>query len=299
MKLRRKPKQKSTYYAGEVRSGKMESKKKLRRKRYMREVSKATAIESNMIKLLTIANSNNPEIHLRFWEENLKSNYPVIEIRESNFINGGLGIFATNNCIYLPKNLMYIPNFPGKPQTKPADENSEMSKYQFAVYIKNKLNYLFPSLEPDPKLPCAQFINAPMRQTQGNYSDCVDSECHQAMHVSNARLIRNYPGGFQGLKRIYPGFEILGSYSTSHRLPKVEDYNQKIKSYQKQWKKETNKALKKERDWIIEIKEQKKAQIAHWEAAAKEIKFRIIEDQSIKTVDDFEDISNDEDDEDF
>jgi len=37
-----------------------------------------------MIKILTIAKSDDPSLHLNFWKENLKLDYPVIEIKKSN-----------------------------------------------------------------------------------------------------------------------------------------------------------------------------------------------------------------------
>jgi len=77
-------------------------------------VEKEAAIQANMIKLLTIVKSDNTDFHLIliFWQENLRSYYPVMEIKQSNLVKGGIGVFVTDNCIFLPKELMLIPHSP-------------------------------------------------------------------------------------------------------------------------------------------------------------------------------------------
>ena len=76
-----------------------------------------------------------------------------------------------------------------------------MSQYQFALRQGGKIVYLFPTLDADSSLPCAQFINSPLRKTQGKYSQEVNPQCQQAMHRG-----KKPPGGFRGHKTIYPGF---------------------------------------------------------------------------------------------
>ena len=77
MGLRENPKRKTIHEAGVIKSGKKENQKRLRRIWYQRQVAKQAAIDANMIKVLTIAKSNNPSLHLNFWQENLKSDYEV------------------------------------------------------------------------------------------------------------------------------------------------------------------------------------------------------------------------------
>ena len=225
MRLRQNPKRTNSYEAGSVRDKRKYYKKKIRRVRDIQRTEKEAAIHANMIYLLTIAKSEDPALHLFFWKENLKSGYPVVTIRRSNLTKGENGLFVTDNCIYLPEGLMYIPNCPEGPRNEPAEEGSVMSMYQFAITYRGKMAYLFPTLEPDSSLPCAQFINTSLRPTQGNYSDNVNQQCRQAMYQSNVKLTGNRFGGFIGTKRIYPGFEVLGKYSSSYLLPQVEDYD--------------------------------------------------------------------------
>jgi len=224
-----------------------------------------------MIKVLTITKSDDPSLHLNFWQENLKSDYPVIEIKKSNLKNGGLGVFATDNCIFLPKGLMYLPNVDGQPRDTPAEEGTTMSNYQFSITLEGRTKYIFPTLEHNSQLPCAQFINTPLRKTQGHYSTEVNPNCKQAMHVGNSVLLGKFPGGFRGNQVIYPGFEILGSYSSSYCLPKAEDYDRKCKDYEKQWNEETQIALQKERRWRTEITTKNQKKINYWRKFASSI----------------------------
>jgi len=54
-----------------------------------------------MIHLLTIVESNNPDLHLSFWQKNLTSDYPVVEIKKSNLLIGGFIDFVIDNCVSL------------------------------------------------------------------------------------------------------------------------------------------------------------------------------------------------------
>ena len=153
MKLRRQPKQKQCYEAGPVRNVGKKYHQSLKRIEYIKSIRKQAAIDANMIKVLTIAKSDNPSLHLNFWQENLKSDYPVIEIKKSNLKNGGLGVFVTDNCIFLPKGLMYLPNVDGQPRDAPAEVGTTMSNYQFSITLGSRTKYIFPTLDPDNQLP--------------------------------------------------------------------------------------------------------------------------------------------------
>ena len=50
---------------------------------------------------------------------------------------------------------MYIPHSLEEPQPNPAEEGTPMSDYQFAVYKGNAKSYIFPTLDPNPKMPYA------------------------------------------------------------------------------------------------------------------------------------------------
>ena len=263
MKLRENPKRKTIYDAVLTESRENRNMKRSKQVRYRRQVKKQAAIDANMIQLLTIAKSKNPAIHLAFWIENLRSDYPVIEIRKSNLIKGGLGVFATKNCLFLPRGLIYAPNCNDGPHSEPAEASNPMYLYQFAISQGGRTSYLFPTLDPDPTLPCAQFINTPLRKSQGTYKDNVKEKCHQAMHINNAKLLGKYPGGFIGIKTIYPGFEILGSYMSSYHLPTSMDYRDN-KDFNDQWLSETQKAIDEEKERISIFKNKKKEKIQYW-----------------------------------
>lgn len=299
MNLRNNPKQKSLYYAGTIKSGQKENKRKLRRERYARKIAKETAITSNMMKLIMVAQSNDPLVHLEFWKENLQSDYPVIEIKKSNLTYGGIGVFVTSNCFFLPRNLMYIPHSLIEPQLNPAEEGTQMSDYQFAIYKGNAISYIFPTLDPNPKLPCAQFINTPLRKTQGYYKDNVSEGCLQAMHTGNVSLLGRYPGGFLGHQIIYPGFEILGPYMSAHHLPIVSDYHHNRVNYDKRWKDETKEALKKQGNWVKEIKENFKKEITYWKKAAHNIYLKLNKNTPSYTILALEYDQDDDNDEDY
>ena len=264
MELRQNPKQKSIHDIGTARSYKNYNEKKLRNIWHVKCIEKEAAIKANMIKLLTVVKSDNPYIHLNFWQENLRSEYPVIEIKQSNLVHGGVGVFATDNCIFLPKGLIFIPHSNTELQETPAPPGSKMSNYQFAVKCENKTYYLFPTLEVNASLPCAQFINTPLRKKQGYYDHEVRSTCKQAMHIGNVKLFGKPPGGFRSHKIIYPGFEILGSYMSSYRLPRAIDYWENRKNYNDEWIKETRKANTKQRSWISKIKKKNQTKIKEW-----------------------------------
>jgi len=61
----------------------------------------------------------------------------------------------------------------------PADANSEMSQCQFSINRNATEYFIYPTLEPDHKRPCAQFINAPLRKKQGHYTEEVGIHCRQ------------------------------------------------------------------------------------------------------------------------
>ena len=224
-----------------------------------------------MKRLLSVVKDDNPASHLEFWKENLQSDYPVLEIRTSNLVNGGLGVFVTDNCFFLPKRLMILPNCNTDPQEHPADKETLMYMYQFAVYHRNRVVYIFPTLEPDSSLPCAQFINTPLRRTQGVYTTNIVPHCRQAMHIGNVKLLGKLPGGFITHRIIYPGFEILGPYNSSYRLPSVPDYWEKHEEYEKIWCKETQDAISNEQTWVNEIKTKHSAKFEIWKKAAFDI----------------------------
>lgn len=299
MNLRQNPKRKSIQDIGTAKIYRKYTDKSRNSIKYVKRIEKEAAIEANMVKLLTIVKNDNPAIHLQFWQENLRSDYPVIEIRRSNLINGGFGVFVTDNCYFLPIGLMFIPNCIEAPHNEPAEKDTIMSHYQFAVFDGNKKSYIFPTLEPNPKLPCAQFINTPLRKTQGEYSNGICDGCVQAMHLGNARLLGRYPGGFKSHRIIYPGFEVLGTYMSSHRLPIIKDYYQRRTSYEKNWKDATQEASRKERLCIQEIKEQFKDQITYWRKYASKIHFKLLTDDAIINTNDFDKTPNDLYDEDF
>jgi len=165
MELRQNPKQKTIEDIGRVRNNKKIHARKHKRYIYLRKNEKEAAITANMIKLLTIAGSINPEDHLNFWRENLRSDYPVIELGTSYLVNARLGVFVANNCVFLPNGLMYNPHFIQEPQ-ETAAENPPMSLYQFMIETGRETAYILPTLEPDASLPCAQFINTPRRKLQ-------------------------------------------------------------------------------------------------------------------------------------
>jgi len=97
--------------------------------RFRRHVFKKATAESNMLRLLTFAKSDKPELHLNFWQENLRSDYPVVVLRKSSLIDGGLGVVVTNNCVFFPSELMCIPNCNQAPQYLPAEKGTLMSLY--------------------------------------------------------------------------------------------------------------------------------------------------------------------------
>lgn len=288
MKTRRNPKHRNIYEAGNVKDYENKNKKRLRQIWYIRKVAKQAAIEANMIRVLTIAKSNDPTLHLQFWLENLRSDYPVIELKKSNLKHGGLGAFVTTNCVFLPKGLMYLPNLDGPIRDEAAEPGSIMAKYQFAIKHEGRTKYIFPTLEPNTKLPCAQFINTPLRKTQGKYSAEVKPNLHQAMHIGNTRLLGRSPGGFIGNQVIYPGFEILGSYCSSYSLPTVADYDINRKEYEKHWKEETHNALVEERKWKRNYREHNRKQIKHWEAFASSVRCKVTQEEPIITIEDYE-----------
>jgi len=51
------------------------------------------------------------------------------------------------------------------------------------------------------------------------------------MNLNNATLLGRNPGGFTSRQVIYPEFEILGSYSSSHRLPTAPYYTANNQDY--------------------------------------------------------------------
>jgi len=285
MKLRQNPKRTTTHEAGPVEDKKKYYQKKIRIVRDIQRTEKEAATNANMISLLTLSKSKDPALHLRFWQENLRSGYPVVEIRRSNLLKGMNGLFVTNNCVFLPKGLMYIPNCPEGPQNKPAEEGSAMCMYQFAITHQGKMAYLFPTLEPDSSLPCAQFINSSLRPSQGNYSDNVNHNCRQAMQQSNVMLTGSGFGGFIGTKDIYPGFEVLGKYSKSYALSKVEDYDANRAAYMEKWERDTQVASSQQTAWISEIKQKNKKRIAYWKDAAKIVSCKLIIDNPIISID--------------
>ena len=296
MELRKNPKQIIIRDAGPIRN----HKKRHERKKYKiwnnKRLEKQAAIEANMISLLTIAKINNPDLHLNFWRENLRSDYPVIEIRKSNFVNGGLGVFVTNNCVFLPSGLMYIPNCIEEVQHEPAEEGTTMFMYQFSISTRSGPAYLFPTLEPNDKLPCAQFINTPRRKTQGFYSEGVDPNCAQAMHLGNVRLLGKFPGGFRGHKVIYPGFEILGPYMSSYRLPTAEDYWENRNIYEERWEVDTKNAITRQRAWLEEIQKRDGEKIDYWRGVALEIYPRLLEKDPMFTFGSSDEVDDTEDD---
>ena len=295
MPLRPNPKRKIIQDAGEVRNSKKYHMSKLNRANYSKRVERESAIDANMIKLLKVAKSRKPEDHLNFWKDNLKSDYPVVEIRKSNLVHGGYGVFVTNNCIFLPSNLLYIPNSELEPQNQPAVEGTEMYMYQFALSTGRKTSYLFPTLERDGSLPCAQFINTPLRKTQGHYSDGVVDQCRQAMHIGNVSLLGKFPGGYIRHTLIYPGFEIIGPYTSSYRLPIAQDYHENRSTYEERWQLETQIAYNREQAWLREIKHMNKEKIEHWQRLGREMSREIIKEVIILTVEDFKDDDDDED----
>ena len=284
MNLRKHPKQKTIHDAGTVRSGKKYNEKRLKKIWYTKHVEKKAAIDANMIKLIAIDKCKNPLIHLKFWQENLQSDYPVVALRKSNLKHGGLGVFVTDNCYFLPGNLMYIPNCNQDYHDEPAEKGTVMSAYQFALRTKGKTVYLFPTLEPNPTLPCAQFINTPLRRRQGHYSNNVDPECRQAMHIGNVSLLGKPPGGFRGHQIIYPGFEILGPYMSSYHLLEVDDYQTNRATYEDRWIKETQEAISRERDWISEIKQKCGTQICQWIKAASLKHYKLTQEPAIIAI---------------
>jgi len=112
---------------------------------------------------------------------------------------------------------MFIPRSTFALQDSQAEVGSIMSKYQFAVKCQIRTCYIFPTLEVDASLPCAQLIDTPLRKTQGYYNN-------NTMHVGNVTLLGKPPGGFRSHTIIYPGFEVLGPFMSSYRLPIAEDY---------------------------------------------------------------------------
>jgi hypothetical protein len=160
MELRQNPKQKKIEDNGRIISNEKFHARRRAREKYLRRNQKEAAITANMIKLLTIAGSINPEDHLNFWRENLKSDYPVVELRKSNLVNAGLGVFVTDNCVFLPNGLMYIPHSIQEPQ-ETAAESPPMSLYQFMIETGRGTFYIFPTLEPDASLPNEPLISFP------------------------------------------------------------------------------------------------------------------------------------------
>lgn len=254
MELRRSRKSNEIYEDGQLRDQNEYKNSMKNKKKYQRHLTKKTAIQVNMIRLLEVVESKKPTVHLDFWKENLQSSHPIIEIRKSNLLHGGFGVFVTDNCLYIPKGLMFLPNCIEPPQYNPASSGTKMSLYQFSVKYKGKEFYMFPTTEVDGTLPCGQFINSPLRPSQGNYIDCITPKCRQAMHEANAELLGKVPGGFKSIKEIYSGFEVLGSYGTSYHLPEVEDYQKNKDKYKLIWIKETRAAIAKETIWKKTLK---------------------------------------------
>jgi len=104
LSLRQNFKRKSMEVLGSVKVYKKYTDWNYKSSKYRKHREKEIAIEANMIHLLTIVKSYNLEPHLSFRQKNLKSDSPFLDIKRSYLLNGGLGVFVTDNCVSLANN---------------------------------------------------------------------------------------------------------------------------------------------------------------------------------------------------